>query len=327
VTASPHDTQPASALLEGYWQAGWATTPLRPNSKAAFLPDWATREIRSRSEWNQVATPVDGCGLLTGAPSGLVALDVDGAEGWTAACERLGCEEGQLYTALLDTNPVGISAAGNMYARRRLQAFWRLPKAHWALRRVDLAKAPRDGREEAVLQLRGAGCQSAVQPSVHPTAGAYRWVATPDLRYAAELPDCFRGPDVARSCEQRAARHAQARQEPRASINPFPRVTGDPMLDVSAEYYVDALTDTVVAHGRAVCPLHTPIEGENPSLRLSGALWACHSSGCAPNPGSDGGTIIDFAARLWGIEPRGSDYWKIRKQLAVKLGAWAREVS
>jgi hypothetical protein len=40
-----------------------------------------------------------------------------------------------------------------------------------------------------------------------------------------------------------------------------------------------------------------------------------------------GGSIIDFAARLWGIEPRGKGYWQLRHRLEAELGGWSNAVA
>jgi hypothetical protein len=61
--------------------------------------------------------------------------------------------------------------------------------------------------------------------------------------------------------------------------------------------------------GKIRCPFHAD---SNPSLQLyeDGGFY-CFGSGC-----NAGGTIFDFAGRLWGISPRGAGFIELRERLA-----------
>ena len=87
----------------------------------------------------------------------------------------------------------------------------------------------------------------------------------------------------------------------------------DPLLGIPATVYVEALTGREVGRDSKVrCPFH---DDHTPSLHAfddPARGWACF--GC-----DRGGTIIDFGAALWEIEPRGAGYHEIRRRLAGAL--------
>lgn len=64
--------------------------------------------------------------------------------------------------------------------------------------------------------------------------------------------------------------------------------------------------------GKALCPFHPDV---NPSLHAypdpEGGWW-CY--GC-----DRGGDIITFGALLFGIEPRGAGYFRVRCEIAARL--------
>lgn len=102
-----------------------------------------------------------------------------------------------------------------------------------------------------------------------------------------------------------------------ASVPPVARSgRGDPLLEIPAAEYVPALTGRPVGRdGKAQCPWHADGQERTPSLHAypnPEAGWCCY--GC-----DLGGTIIDFGARLYGIEPRGSGFHEIRRRLAADL--------
>jgi hypothetical protein len=113
---------------------------------------------------------------------------------------------------------------------------------------------------------------------------------------------------------------APAREAPRFASELVDR-GGDPLHAIPAAVYIEALTGrTVGADGKATCPFHAGGGERTPSLQAYGTDWACFGS-CEPAPGRDhaGGTIIDFGARLYGIEPRGAGFHDIRRRLAADL--------
>jgi RepB DNA-primase from phage plasmid/CHC2 zinc finger len=82
----------------------------------------------------------------------------------------------------------------------------------------------------------------------------------------------------------------------------------DALRSIPASEYVP----TLIGHepdrrGKIACPFH---EDRNASLHVypDGGGWYCF--GC-----ERGGTIIDFAAALWGVDPRGRGYQELRRRL------------
>jgi hypothetical protein len=65
--------------------------------------------------------------------------------------------------------------------------------------------------------------------------------------------------------------------------------------------------------GKICCPFHAGGAERTPSLQLySDGTWFCY--GCR-----DGGSVIDFGARLWGLSPRGSSFNEIRDRLWAQI--------
>jgi CHC2 zinc finger len=86
------------------------------------------------------------------------------------------------------------------------------------------------------------------------------------------------------------------------------------LLAIPAVEYVQALAGlSPNREGKVLCPFHAEA---HPSLQLypDGGFY-CFGSGCKA-----GGTIFDFAARLWDITPRGAGFIEIRERLATRFG-------
>jgi len=87
----------------------------------------------------------------------------------------------------------------------------------------------------------------------------------------------------------------------------------DPLLGIPATIYVPALTGQGVGRdGKAHCPFHAD---RTPSLHAyptAAEGWTCFA-GCGA------GTIIDFGAKLYDLEPRGTGYHRIRERLEADL--------
>lgn len=87
----------------------------------------------------------------------------------------------------------------------------------------------------------------------------------------------------------------------------------DPLHRITPPVYVEALTGRAVGRdGKIACPFH---EDRTPSLHAYPEPeqgFACYGCGA-------GGTIIDFGARLYGLEPRGREFHEIRRRLAEDL--------
>ena len=92
--------------------------------------------------------------------------------------------------------------------------------------------------------------------------------------------------------------------------------TGDPLKQIPPAVYVEALTgEPVPASGRMRCPLPDH-DDRTPSFQVLSSHWRCF--GC-----NRGGSVIDFAAAWYGLEPRGSGYREIRRRLLAELGLGA----
>jgi hypothetical protein len=91
--------------------------------------------------------------------------------------------------------------------------------------------------------------------------------------------------------------------------------TDDPLKQLEPRVYVEALTGEVVpASGMMCCPLPDH-DDRRPSFQVLSSHWRCFGCG-------RGGSVIDFAAALYGIEPRGPGYWRLRDRILEAL-VWA----
>lgn len=95
----------------------------------------------------------------------------------------------------------------------------------------------------------------------------------------------------------------------------------DPLLAVPPPVYVEALTGLEVGReGKVACPFHAD---STPSLHAYDDPergFTCFGCGRA-------GSIIDFGAALWGIEPRGAGYHEVRRRLEAELLPALRRVA
>lgn len=137
-----------------------------------------------------------------------------------------------------------------------------------------------------------------------------RWLA--DLHDGDQLARPYRAPHVTvtqwnASWDRRARAVRKARLAPESDWTPSR--DEDPLVDIPAAVYVEALTgQDVPASGSMRCPLPDH-EDHNPSFRVyAGAGWRCF--GCGRS-----GTIYDLAAALWDITPRGSGFREIHRRL------------
>lgn len=99
------------------------------------------------------------------------------------------------------------------------------------------------------------------------------------------------------------------------------RPVEDPLLAIEPVVYVQALTGLHPGRdGKISCPFHAD---ETPSLHVypdPARGWYCYSC-------RRGGSIYDLAAELWGRDPRGREFLKLRSDLQALLatGQSARE--
>lgn len=92
-------------------------------------------------------------------------------------------------------------------------------------------------------------------------------------------------------------------------------VNGEALLEVPGPVWVERLTGQQPNRGDKIrCPFHVD---EEPSLHVFAEPergWFCF--GCRR-----GGSVFDFAALLWGLEPRGRAFLELRRELERVLGA------
>jgi hypothetical protein len=144
--------------IHDYLARGWSIIPIRPGDKRPLVR-WEEFQHRRPSEdeargWLR-AWPEAGIGIVTGAISGLVVLDVDPRHGGDASLERLEREHGRL--------PVTLEARTGSGGRH-------LYFAHpGGLVRNKAALA-------AGIDLRGDGGYVVAPPSLHASGRRYAWV-------------------------------------------------------------------------------------------------------------------------------------------------------
>ena len=92
------------------------------------------------------------------------------------------------------------------------------------------------------------------------------------------------------------------------------------LLAIPASEYVRLLAGlSANREGKVCCPFHAD---SHPSLQLyPDGRFYCFGSGCRR-----GGTIYDFAAHLWGIQPRGAGFLQLRERLAERFAGSEVEV-
>jgi Bifunctional DNA primase/polymerase, N-terminal/CHC2 zinc finger len=212
--------------------------------------------------------------------AGLVVLDVDSWDGGTETLAALEMEHGQL-----PVTPTVITGSGGRHL------YFRGPAR---LRSRNLRS-----RDLAGLELKARGAQVAAPPSIHPDTGReYVWIRPLVEADLAELP---------------AWLAELAGDGPRAA-GTHPVVAGDedPLRSIPATVYVPLLTGrTLDGAGNILCPFHQEVE---PSLHCYEGDRGWYCFGCGR-----GGTIIDFGAATYGIEPRGRGFHDLRRRLAAEL--------
>lgn len=109
-----------------------------------------------------------------------------------------------------------------------------------------------------------------------------------------------------RSWQRRARAVRRAALRPADSL-PLDRDI-DPLREIPAEVYVEALTGQEVPPSRRMnCPL-LDHDDSYPSCRIYEFTWNCFSC-------NRGGTIYELAAYLWGMDRRGRAFVELHKRL------------
>ncbi len=152
----------AKAEAVTYHRRGWCPIPVKTRSKepnlaelAPYLTRRATKDELSSWLWS-------GVGIVTGALSGILVLDVDGPEG-----EEELKKYGHPITPMVRT------------ARGGLHLYFKHPDAEV---RTGIRVAPG-------LDVKANGGYVVAPPSIGPTGEAYKWIVGPDDAESAEVPD------------------------------------------------------------------------------------------------------------------------------------------
>jgi len=143
------------------------------------------------------------------------------------------------------------------------------------------------------------------------TEGEWRVIAE-QARFEAEVALC---PDPLLYYRPPKKRHQPTRRwkESTATTGPAaPVASDDPLKSIPPAVYVEALTgEAVPENGWLNCPLPDH-EDTTPSFQVLSSHWRCFGCG-------RGGGVIDLAAGLYGIEPRGRGYFELRDLIVEAL--------
>lgn len=168
---------PCLAAALDYWRRGWSVLALRPRDKRPLFP-WEILQQERAGEasvrhWFE-SRPDANLGIVTGALSRLVVLDVDPAHGGEDSLLSLEQEHGPL--------PATVEAATGSGGR------------HLYFRHPGAVLRNRAGLRPG-LDLRGDGGYIVAPPSIHPNGRPYRWCAgrSPDEIALAPLPSWLLG--------------------------------------------------------------------------------------------------------------------------------------
>lgn len=155
-----------------YRSIGWSVIPLRSREKRPLIP-WEPLQVRAATD-EEIADwfarwPDANLGIVTGAISNLVVLDVDPTHGGDRSLEALEAHHGRLPRTL----EAATGGGGRHFYFSHPDGFVR--------NRVGIA---------AGVDLRGDGGYVVAPPSIHPSGAQYLWVAgrTPTRGMLAPMP-------------------------------------------------------------------------------------------------------------------------------------------
>jgi hypothetical protein len=180
--------------------------------------------------------------------------------------------------------------------------------AWWSLREPLTTKEAEEGNRRLAKHL-GADLQATAASTVLRAAGTLNHKQNPPLPVECVSLEVGRAPTAAE-----VLANVPMLDPPRPArvmrIAP-PPAADDALRGIPATDYVPALVGCELVAGKVPCPFH---EDRTPSLHCYPDDGGWHCFGCGA-----GGSIIDFGAGLYDIEPRGSGYHEIRRRLAGDL--------
>jgi putative DNA primase/helicase len=157
---SPNDTLEAALQYEA---RGWSVIPLRPKKKTPALDTWeAFQTERATSDliltwWADM--PNVNVGIVLGAVSGLIVIDIDSEAGMNKAQE------------------LGLTKTPCVQTKRGWHCYYKHPGG-----KLQTRKLPEG------LEIRADGVYVVAPPSIHPDGVVYRWHLSPDDQAIADLP-------------------------------------------------------------------------------------------------------------------------------------------
>jgi hypothetical protein len=176
--------------------------------------------------------------------------------------------------------------------------------AYWLLARPEPLAAIEEGNRRLAAALEAdPACVDAAR-ILRPPSLNHKHVPPTAVRLVRCAPDAghLASDVVGELREDRAPRRAN-----RASA----LADDDPLRQIAPAVYVERLTGSAVPRGRKIhCPFH---DDRTPSLHVycdPARGWYCF--GCRR-----GGSIYDFASRLWRLESRGSSFGQLHDRLCV----------
>lgn len=154
------DEAPGAAL---YIKRGWCPIPVPAGSKNPSRKGWQD-ERHTEADIKRVFAPSGNVGLLTGAPSnGLLDIDLDAAEAIEAA---------RYFLPATDMRHGRFSKPSSHWWYHVADAAdFRIEKF------VDPTRKTDNGRACCLVELRGAGHQTVIPPSIHETGEPITWEA------------------------------------------------------------------------------------------------------------------------------------------------------
>jgi putative DNA primase/helicase len=151
-----------SAALSYRRNQGWYPIPIKNRSKQTALTQLAPYLIRPATSEELCSWSWPGVGIVTGDVSGVLVLDVDGAEG-----------EAELKKRRHPITPMVRTASGGLHL------YFRHPDAYV---RTGIRVAPG-------LDVKASGGYVVAPPSVGPNGTAYEWIVSPDEEDLADVPE------------------------------------------------------------------------------------------------------------------------------------------
>lgn len=207
-------TSPVLAMALEYERLGFSIIPLLPRDKKPNgillprndenKPTWTPFQIECADsdrilEW-WCDAPDSNVGIVCGAVSGLVVLDVDGPEG-----------SDQLLNREMPKTPYVATGKGYHYYFR-----------HPGFEVANFA------RKLPGLDFRGDGGYVVAPPSIHPSGSAYAWAITPNQQPFADLPQWLL--DVLTVKQQQPAMQPIIRPKPRGKHTAYASAAFDNQL-------------------------------------------------------------------------------------------------